>query len=69
MIAEKNNKPDSKTVHWLRCRLSFSLLRSAIMWLRGSISPSSSPLPCELNGPPLLGRAGSNTSLSISETT
>ena len=38
MISEKNNKPYSKTMHWLRCRLSFSLLRSAIMCLRGCIS-------------------------------
>ena len=30
MIAEKNNKSYSKTIHWLRCCLSFSLLRSAI---------------------------------------
>ena len=38
MIAEKNNKTYSKTIHWLRCRLNFSLLRSAIMCLRGSRS-------------------------------
>ena len=34
-IAEKHNKPYGKTLHWLRCRLNFSLLRSAIMCLRG----------------------------------
>jgi len=42
MIAEKN-KPYSKTIHWLRCRLSFSLLRSAIMCLRGSRSSLHHP--------------------------
>ena len=26
IIAEKNNKLYSKTIHWLRCRLSFSLI-------------------------------------------
>ena len=38
MIEEKNNKSYSKTIHWLRCRLTFSLLRSAIICLRGSRS-------------------------------
>jgi hypothetical protein len=38
MIAEKHGKRYSKTINWLRCRLSFSLLRSAIMFLRGSRS-------------------------------
>ena len=37
-IAEKHNKPYGKTLHWLRCRLNFSLLRSSIMCLRGSCS-------------------------------
>ena len=43
MIASKNNKAYSKTIHWLRCRLSFSLLRSAIMCLRGSRSSLHRP--------------------------
>ncbi len=47
LISEKQDKPYSRTMHWLRCRLSFSLLRSAIMCLRGSRSarhhPSSPP--------------------------
>ena len=34
-ISEKQKKDYSKTINWLRCRLSFSLLRSAIMCLRG----------------------------------
>ena len=43
MIADKTNKPYSKTIHWMRCRLSFSLLRSAIMCLRGSRSALHKP--------------------------
>ena len=43
MIAEKNNKTYSKTIHWLRCRLNFSLLRSAIRCLRGSRSALHQP--------------------------
>ena len=38
LIAEKQDKPYSRTVHWLQCRLSFSLLRSAITCIRGSRS-------------------------------
>ena len=48
MIAEKHNKPYSKTIHWIRCRLNFSLLRSSIMCLRGSRSASHRPA-----GPPI----------------
>ena len=43
MITKKHNKTYSKTIHWLRCRLSFSLLRSAIMCLRGSRSSLHHP--------------------------
>ena len=38
LIAEKHNHPYSSTLFWLRCKLSFSLLRSAIMCIRGSRS-------------------------------
>ena len=38
MIATKHNKAYSKTLDWMKCRLSFSLLRSAMMCLRGSRS-------------------------------
>ena len=48
MIAEKHNKPYSKTIHWIRCRLNFSLLRSSIMCLRGSRSAHHRPA-----GPPI----------------
>ena len=36
LIADKNGKPYSKTINWMRCRLSFSLPRSAIMCIRGA---------------------------------
>ena len=54
MISEKNNKPYSKTMHWLRCRLSFSLLRSAIMCLRGCRSALHRPIH---HAPPLSTRS------------
>ena len=38
MIAEKHEKPYSKTMQWIRSRLCFSLLRSAIMCFHGSQS-------------------------------
>ena len=44
LIAEKHGKPYRKTINWLRCRLSFSLLRSAIMRLRGSRSSLHNPI-------------------------
>jgi len=44
LIADKHNKPYSKTMNWLRCRLSFSLLRSAVMCLHGSRSSLHHPI-------------------------
>ena len=38
LMAEKQGRPYSSTLHWLRCRLNFSLLQSAIMCIRGSRS-------------------------------
>ena len=38
LLEEKQGRPYSSTLHWLRCRLNFSLLRSAIMCIRGSRS-------------------------------
>ena len=35
-LAEKKQQPRSCVTAWLRCRLSFSLLRSAILCLRGT---------------------------------
>ena len=35
-VAEKRNSSYSQTVGWLRCRLSFALLRASLLCLRGS---------------------------------
>ena len=43
LIAEKQQQPYSWTLFWLRCKLSFSLLRSAIMCLRGARSSFHHP--------------------------
>ena len=51
IMAEKKRQPRSHVVAWMRCRLSFSLLRSALLCLRGTrrSSPSTnlSDLDCE----------------------
>lgn len=39
-LSEKRNIEYSKTMAWMRCTLSFSLLRSAVMCIRGSRSKS-----------------------------
>ncbi len=36
MLAEKHDKTYSTTLNWMRCRLNFSLIRAAIMCIRGS---------------------------------
>ena len=38
LLAEKREQPYSITISWLRCTLSFSLLRSAIQCIRGARS-------------------------------
>ncbi len=38
LLADKWDQPYSTTLHWLRCSLSFSLLRSAIQCIRGAHS-------------------------------
>ena len=43
LLSDKWNSPYSLTMGWLRCSLSFSLLRSSLMCLRGSHSSSGSP--------------------------
>ena len=47
LLAEKRGNSYSSTLHWLRCRLNFSLLRSAIMCIRGSRSTFSTTPPTE----------------------
>ena len=49
LIADKHGKPYSKTINWMRCRLSFSLLQSAIMCLRGARSSLHRPI-CSFEG-------------------
>ena len=52
LLADKWEHPYSSTLSWLRCLLSFSLLRSAIQCIRGARSScghaSRSPLPIDL---------------------
>ena len=43
LLSNKWNSSYSLTMGWLRCSLSFSLLRSSLMCLRGSRSSSGSP--------------------------
>ena len=40
LIAEKSDEPYSTTMGWIRCHLSFSLLRASIMCFRGARSSS-----------------------------
>ena len=50
LIAEKQNHPYSSTQFWLRCKLSFSLLRSAVMCIRGSRSSYHRPTNMFIEG-------------------
>ena len=47
LLAGKWNQSYSSTMSWLRCRLSFSLLRSSIQAIRGSRSSAGAPTRCE----------------------
>ena len=38
MISEKKNTEYTQTMNWIRCKLSFALLRASIMSLRGARS-------------------------------
>ena len=40
MLSSKWNQPYSTTMGWLRCRLSFSLLRASVLAIRGARSSS-----------------------------
>ena len=52
LLADKWDQPYSTTMSWMRCRLSFSLLRSAILCIRGARSSIGhaihSPPPIDL---------------------
>ena len=50
LISEKYGKPYNKSMQWIRCRLSYSLLRSAIMCLRGSRSSRHHPVHHPISG-------------------
>lgn len=52
-LAEKKTASYSQTIGWLRCRLSFALLRSAITCLRGSRRGCHQPPVPELHQPDL----------------
>ena len=43
-LSTKRDMPYSRTMGWLRCRLNFALLRSAILCIRGSRSTRKNPL-------------------------
>ena len=58
VIAQKHDTTYSKTLHWIRCKLKFSLLRSAIMCLR---QHSPSYRLYKYNGPSLPRRSGPST--------
>ncbi|KAG0715636.1 hypothetical protein GWK47_011475 [Chionoecetes opilio] len=48
VMAEKKHQPRSHVVAWMRCRLSFSLLRSALLCLRST--RYSAPTTIDLDG-------------------
>ena len=43
MVAEKRNVSYAVTLNWIRCRLSFALLRASIMSVRGARSSRHHP--------------------------
>uniref|UniRef100_A0A1X7TIP9 Reverse transcriptase domain-containing protein n=1 Tax=Amphimedon queenslandica TaxID=400682 RepID=A0A1X7TIP9_AMPQE len=56
LLSERQSKPYSTTLNWIRCRLSFSLLRSAIVCFRGACSSYHRPI-----------HSSSNIDLALSE--
>ena len=52
LLSEKRGEPRATTTTWLRCRLNFSLIRSAILCMRGSRAwreqSVESHTPCQL---------------------
>ena len=56
MLSEKQGTSYSKTVEWIRCKLSFALLRTSILCIRGSRSSSK-----------LIHQGPANIQLQISE--
>ena len=52
-IATKKSTTYAQALGWLRCRLSFALLRSSLLCLRGARSIRPSDAPPELRQPDL----------------
>ena len=48
LIAQKQKKHYAGVMGWLRCRLSFAIVHSAILWIRGSRSSFHCPM-CNTN--------------------
>ena len=44
LLADKRKQDYSKTINWLRCSISFSLVKSAVMCLRGARSSFHQPV-------------------------
>ena len=44
LVSSRRGQPYSCVMAWLRCRISFSLMGSAIMYLRGARSSQGSPV-------------------------
>ena len=53
LLAEKHDTPYSSVMGLLRCRLSFALLRSSVMCIRGSRSSRRHPGRIDLSAPDL----------------
>ena len=51
MLSEKRDVPYAKTLNWIRCRLSFALLRASIMSIRGVRSSRHHPVLEAVQGP------------------
>ncbi len=44
LVSVKRDTPYSKVINWIRCRLSFSLLRSSLLCIRGTRSHTHNAL-------------------------
>ena len=51
MLSEKRDVLYAKTLNWIRCRLSFALLRASIMSIRGARSSRHHPVLEAVQGP------------------
>ena len=51
LIAEKQQQDYIKTIPWIRCLLSFSLVRSSVMCLRGARSSYHHPMKPDFDTP------------------